>query len=47
MKRTVLALATLAVIGWLTPAHAQDTKSARGTVTALAADLSDRQDVHR
>jgi hypothetical protein len=38
MKRTVLALATLAVIGWLTPAQAQDTKSARGTVTALVAD---------
>jgi hypothetical protein len=38
MKRTVLVLATLAVIGWLTPAHAQGTKSARGTVTAMAAD---------
>jgi len=39
MKRMVLALATLAILGWLSPpAHAQDTKSARGTVTAMAAD---------
>ena len=36
MKRTVLVLATLAVLGWLpTRAHAQDVNRTRGTVTAL------------
>lgn len=38
MKRTVLALAIIALIGWLTPTQAQDTKTARGTVTAMATD---------
>ena len=41
MRQTVLALpvAALALLGWLpTHAAAQDTKTARGTVTALAAD---------
>ncbi len=42
MRRTFVALAlgALAVAGWpTTPAFAQDTKTARGTVTAMAADL--------
>jgi hypothetical protein len=41
MRRTVLALplATLSLVAWLTPGVvAQETKSARGTVTAMAAD---------
>jgi len=41
MRRTVLALplATLSLIAWLTPGVvAQDTKSARGSVTAMGAD---------
>ncbi|HEV2983390.1 MAG TPA: DUF5666 domain-containing protein [Vicinamibacterales bacterium] len=41
MRRTFVALAlgALAVAGWPTrPAFAQDTKTARGTVTAMAAD---------
>jgi hypothetical protein len=39
MKRMVLAFAILAVIGTLSPAQAQDTKMARGTVSAIAADV--------
>lgn len=42
MRRTVLALglATLALFAWLTPpVVAQDTKSARGTVTAMTANM--------
>jgi hypothetical protein len=41
MRRTVLAvpLAVVALVGWpASPASAQDTKTARGTVTAVAAD---------
>src|SRR5206468_12810343 len=40
MRRTVLALPlALALVGWLSPhAVAQDTKTARGTVSAVAAD---------
>lgn len=41
MRRTVLTLplAALALVAWLTPtAMAQDSKSARGTVTAMAAN---------
>jgi hypothetical protein len=41
MRRTFVALAlgALAVAGWTTtPAFAQETKTARGTVTAMAAD---------
>ena len=41
MRRTVLAfpLAIVALVGWPTShAYAQDTKTARGSVTAVAAD---------
>jgi hypothetical protein len=40
MRRMVVAvpLAALLLVGWLTPATAQDTKSARGSVTAMTAD---------
>ena len=41
MRRTILALSLVGVclVGWSSvPASAQDTKSARGTVTAMAAD---------
>ena len=41
MRRTVLAIpvAAIALIGWLAPqARAQDTKTARGTVTSVSGD---------
>jgi hypothetical protein len=40
MRRMVVAvpLAALLLVGWLTPVTAQETKSARGTVTAMAGD---------
>jgi hypothetical protein len=41
MRRMVVAvpLAALLLVGWLTPATAQETKSARGSVTAMTADM--------
>jgi hypothetical protein len=39
MRRTIFVLALLLVFGWVhSPAQAQDTKSARGTITAIGGD---------